>query len=83
MITNYLIYFNTLTKVEQGKQLSIILTFLFVLLIVVSILLFLKIKFSDETKENLLQKFLKKLWFFKSLLNFAFFYLQILVIVLY
>lgn len=61
MITNYLIYFNTLTKVEQGKQLSIILTFLFVLLIVVSILLFLKIKFSDETKENLLQKFLKKL----------------------
>ena len=73
MITNYLIYFNTLTKVEQGKQLSIILTFLFVLLIVVSILLFLKIKFSDETKENLFQKFLKKLWFFKSLLNFAFF----------
>lgn len=61
MITNYLIYFNTLTKVEQGKQLSIILTFLFVLLIVVSILLFLKIKFSDETKENLFQKFLKKL----------------------
>ena len=72
MITNYLIYFNTLTKVEQGKQLSIILTFLFVLLIVVSILLFLKIKFSDETKENLFQKFLKKLWFFKNLLNFAF-----------
>lgn len=61
MITNYLIYFNTLTKVEQGKQLSIILTFLFVLLIVVSILVFLKIKFSDETKENLFQKFLKKL----------------------
>ena len=61
MITNYLIYFNTLTRVEQGKQLSIILTFLFVLLIVVSILLFLKIKFSDETKENLFQKFLKKL----------------------
>lgn len=61
MITNYLIYFNTLTRVEQGKQLSIILTFLFVLLIVVSILVFLKIKFSDETKENLFQKFLKKL----------------------
>lgn len=61
MITNYLIYFNTLTKVEQGKQLSIILTFLFVLLIVASILVFLKIKFSDETKENLFQKFLKKL----------------------
>lgn len=61
MITNYLIYFNTLTRVEQSKQLSIILTFLFVLLIVVSILLFLKIKFSDETKENLFQKFLKKL----------------------
>ena len=72
MITNYLIYFNTLTRVEQSKQLSIILTFLFVLLIVVSILLFLKIKFSDETKENLFQKFLKKLWFFKSLLNFDF-----------
>ncbi len=61
MITNYLIYFNTLTRVEQGKQLSIILTFLFVLLIVVSILVFLKIKFSDETKENLFQKFLKRL----------------------
>ena len=61
MITNYLIYFNTLTRVEQGKQLSIILTFLFVLLIVVSILVFLKIKFSDETKENIFQKFLKKL----------------------
>ncbi len=61
MIANYIIYFNTLTRFEQGKQLSIILTFLFVLLIVVSILVFLKIKFSDETKENLFQKFLKKL----------------------
>ena len=61
MIANYIIYFNTLKRVEQTKQLSLILLFLFVLLIVVSFLVFLKIKFSDETKENLFQKFLKKL----------------------
>ena len=61
MIANYIIYFNTLTRVEQSKQLSIILIFLLVLLIVVSFLVFLKIKFSDETKETLFQKFLKKL----------------------
>lgn len=61
MIANYIIYFNTLTRVEQSKQLSLILLFLFVLLIVVSFFVFLKIKFSDETKENLFQKFLKKL----------------------
>ena len=61
MIANYIIYFNTLTRVEQTKQLSLILLFLFVLLIVVSFFVFLKIKFSDETKENLFQKFLKKL----------------------
>lgn len=61
MIANYIIYFNTLTRVEQSKQLSIILIFLLVLLIVVSFLTFFKIKFSDETKETLFQKFLKKL----------------------
>lgn len=61
MITNYLIYFNTLTRFEQGKQLSIILIFLFVLLIVISFLAFLKIKFSDKTKKTLFQKFLKKI----------------------
>ena len=61
MIANYIIYFDTLTRIEQSKQLSLILLFLFVLLIIVSFLVFLKIKFSDETKENLFQKFLKKL----------------------
>ena len=61
MISNYIIYFNTLTRIEQSKQLSIILLFLLGLLIVVSFLAFLKFKFSDETKENLFQKFLKKL----------------------
>lgn len=61
MISNYIIYFNTLTRIEQGKQLSIILVFLLVLLIVVSLLAFLKIRFSDETKETLFQKFLKNL----------------------
>lgn len=61
MIANYIIYFNTLTRAEQGKQLSIILIFLLVSLIVVSFLAFLKIKFSDENKETLFQKFLKKL----------------------
>ena len=61
MIANYIIYFNTLTRAEQGKQLSIILIFLLVSLIVVSFLAFLKIKFSDENKETLFQKFLKEL----------------------
>ena len=61
MIANYIIYFNTLTRVEQSKQLYLILLFLFVLFIVVSFLVFLKIKFSYETKETLFQKFLKKL----------------------
>ena len=61
MISNYIIYFNTLTRLEQSKQLSIILIFLLVLLIIVSFLALLKIKFSDETKETLFQKFLKKL----------------------
>lgn len=61
MIANYIIYFNTLTRVEQSKQLSIILIFLLVLLIIVSFLAFFKIKFSDENKETLFQKFLKKL----------------------
>lgn len=61
MIANYIIYFNNLTRVEQSKQLSIILVFLLVLLIVVSLLAFLKIRFYDETKETLFQRFLKKL----------------------
>ena len=61
MIANYIIYFNTLTRVEQSKQLSIILVFLLVLLIVVSLLAFFKIRFYDETKETLFQRFLKKL----------------------
>ena len=61
MIANYIIYFNNLTRVEQSKQLSIILFFLLVLLIVVSLLAFLKIRFYDETKETLFQRFLKKL----------------------
>ena len=61
MITNYLIYFNTLSRIEQSRQLSIILIFLFVLLILSFFLAFLKFKFSDESKENLFQKFLKKL----------------------
>ena len=50
MIANYIIYFNNLTRVEQSKQLSIILVFLLVLLIVVSLLAFFKIRFYDETK---------------------------------
>lgn len=61
MIANYIIYFNNLTRVEQSKQLSIILVFLLVLLIVVSLLAFFKIRFYDETKETLFQRFLKKL----------------------
>ena len=61
MIANYIIYFNNLTRVEQIKKLSIILVFLLVLLIVVSLLAFLKIRFYDETKETLFQRFLKKL----------------------
>ena len=60
MISNY-IYFNTLSRIEQCKQLSFILMFLFVLLIVFSFLFFIKIQFTDDSKKTLFQKFLKKL----------------------
>lgn len=61
MITDYIIHFSTLPKAEQIEQLITILIFLFVLLIICSILAFLKYKFLNKDKKNRFQKFLQKL----------------------
>lgn len=61
MFTNYLIYFNTLSKEEKLKQIFIALIFFLILLAICSFLEFLKLKYLDNTKDSLFQKFLKKL----------------------
>ena len=61
MITNYLIYLMTLQKEDQIKQFLILLAFFTILISISFILKFLKLKFSDETKDSLFQKFLKRL----------------------
>lgn len=61
MITNYLIYLMTLQKEDQIKQFLILLAFFTILISICFILKFLKLKFLDETKDSLFQKFLKRL----------------------
>ena len=61
MISNYFIYLSTLSKDEKLKQVLIILTFFLILFAVCCFLEFLKLKFTDKTKNSLFQKFLKKL----------------------
>ena len=61
MISNYFIYLSTLPKDEKLKQILIILAFLLILFSICCFLEFLKLKFTDTTKNSLFQKFLKKL----------------------
>lgn len=61
MISNYLIYLNTLPQNEKFEQILIILAFFLILFSVCFFLEFLKLKFTDETKNSLFQKFLKNL----------------------
>ena len=61
MITNYLIYLLNLPKEKQVKQILILLAFFTTLLVIGIFLKFLKIKFLDENKNSLFQKFLKRL----------------------
>ena len=61
MITNYLIYLNTLSKEAKFEQFFMILAFFLIILAICGILKFLKTKFIDENKNSLFQKFLKSL----------------------
>ncbi len=61
MITNYIIYLNTLSNVEKNKQITLIFIFLICILIICGILYLIKKKFLKENKNTLFQKILKKL----------------------
>ncbi len=61
MITNYIIYLNTLSNVEKDKQISIIFIFFIIILLICVILYLIKKKFLKENKNTIFQKFLKKL----------------------
>ena len=61
MISNYFIYLSNLPKEEKFEQLLIILVFFLILFAICCFLEFLKLKFKDETKNSLFQKFLKHL----------------------
>lgn len=61
MITNYIIYLNTLTNTEKNKYLLLIALFFLIILLICGILYFIKKKFSEKSKNNLFQRFLKKL----------------------
>ena len=61
MITNYFIYLMNLPKEEQVKQILILLAFFTALIDICFVLKFLKLKFLDETKDSLFQRFFKSL----------------------
>lgn len=61
MITNYIIYLNTLSNVEKNKQIALIFIFFISILIICGILYLIKKKFLKENKNTLFQKILKKL----------------------
>lgn len=61
MISNYLIYLNSLPNEQKNQQLFIILKFFTVLFLICVFLDFLKKKFRDETKDTMFQRFLKML----------------------
>lgn len=61
MFTNYLIYFNILSEEQKSRQIFIVLIYFFILFAIGSFLEFLKLQYSDNTKNSLFQKFLKKL----------------------
>ena len=61
MITNYIIYLNTLSNVEKNKQITLIFIFLICILIICGVLYLIKKNFLKENKNTLFQKILKKL----------------------
>lgn len=61
MITNYIIYLNTLSNIEKNKQIASIFIFFIGILIICGILYLIKKKFLKENKNTLFQKILKKL----------------------
>ncbi len=61
MISNYLIYFFNLLPSQQIEQLSIILIFFYSLIAFCFLLVFLKFRFFDETRESWFQRFLKNI----------------------
>lgn len=61
MFTNYLTYLNTLSSEQKSKHLFIVLISFFILFAIGGFLEFLKLKYLDDTKNTLFQKFLKKL----------------------
>lgn len=61
MMSNYIIYLNTLTKTEKNKYLLYIALFFLLILLICGILYFVKNKFSDKSKNTLFQRFLDKL----------------------
>ena len=61
MIADYIVYFSTLLREEQYEHLFIIFIFLFVLIGVCFLLGFLKLKFIDESKNTIFQRFLRKI----------------------
>lgn len=61
MIANYFIYLINLPKEEQVKQIFILLAFFSILIVICFVLKFLKLRFLDETKDSLFQRFFKSL----------------------
>lgn len=61
MISNYIIYLNTLTTVERNKYLVYITLFFTVILLFCGILYLIRNKFLDKNKNTLFQRFLRKL----------------------
>lgn len=61
MISNYIIYLNTLSNVERNKIYLYIVIFFITILIICSILYLIRNKFLDKNKNTIFQKFLKKL----------------------
>ena len=59
MITNYLLYLNTLPEAEKNEKLFLLLLFFIIVFSVSSILALLKLQFLNENKNSLFQKFLK------------------------
>ena len=61
MFLNYVIHFNMLSQQEKFEQLFIILSFFVILFSICMLLLFLKFKFLNKTKNSSFKKFLKKI----------------------
>ena len=61
MFSNYLIYLYTLPKEEKIEQILLLLAFFAVLLAICGLLTFIKLKFLNDNKNSLFQRFLKRL----------------------